>query len=154
MEPALKTYGEQGFASGLMRVAFMRANEVLRTTNQSANIGGNVLYGGVVISGSSNNVEHIRDLFSKKVGCVKIGHRASIDVHLIILLQSDSTSQHWGNQFHVYELVWTDNNITLAVDGQVYGLIDGGFKNDKRLANIEARQRWGEGWMAPFDKEV
>lgn len=82
-------------------------------------------------------------------------HCKSITVLPITLLKAESTSQHWGNQFHVYELVWTDNNITVAVDGHVYGVIDGGFKDDERLTNIEERQRWAEGdWMAPFDKEV
>lgn len=114
LEPQTSDYGISGYASGQLRVAYIRANPVLRTRSGQA-IDGSYLFGGAILKTG----EADRDSWLKSI----------------------QGSEHWGNQFHTYSLTWTDNSITLAVDGSPYAIINGGFNRNSASA------------MAPFDKE-
>ncbi|XP_018335440.1 beta-1,3-glucan-binding protein-like [Agrilus planipennis] len=66
----------------------------------------------------------------------------------------------WRNEFHVYEMKWTPDGISVSVDGENYGNIyppQGGFAQDANTIGIasETAERWRSGSkMAPFDKEM
>lgn len=65
--------------------------------------------------------------------------------------QNKSNIEHFGHQFHVYTLVWSDTEISLKVDGQQYGK----FVGDDFRINGPANASWRSGGnMAPFDQEV
>lgn len=44
-----------------------------------------------------------------------------------------SFAQHVGNDFHVFSLTWTESNIRLAVDDNVYGEIPVGAASDEEV---------------------
>ncbi|XP_018335441.1 beta-1,3-glucan-binding protein [Agrilus planipennis] len=66
----------------------------------------------------------------------------------------------WCNDFHVYEMKWTPDGISVSVDGENYGNIyppQGGFAQEANTMGIatETGERWRSGSkMAPFDKEM
>lgn len=70
-------------------------------------------------------------------------------------MQSVLQTEHLGNNYHIYTLQWTDQEITLALDNIVYGTIRGGFKEFGASNNISHASQWTNGgFMAPFDREV
>ena len=77
-----------------IRIAFARGNEHLLTTD-NLDLSGKVLFGGIV-----TDVENNVNLFHQK-----------------------PASEHYGNNFHVYTLIWKTNEISLEVDGVKYGTI-------------------------------
>lgn len=79
-------------------IAYSRGNKIL-TGNDGTDIGGSLLFGGPMLS----PVEPIR---SKKLASYR--HRAG----------------PLSNDFHVYRLRWTPEQIELFIDGQRYGNID------------------------------
>ncbi|XP_013113076.1 gram-negative bacteria-binding protein 2 [Stomoxys calcitrans] len=78
-----------------MRIAFARGNEQLTVANDLKDIGGRLLYGGIV-----KNLEEHNTYFKEYYGI-----------------------SHFGNGFHVYTLTWTNEAISMAVDGLMYGQI-------------------------------
>ena len=65
------------------------------------------------------------------------------------------TTTHLGNDFHLYELKWTPNEIVLSLDGQVYGTININLRTSALKSNIKKASEWNaNNLLAPFDKEV
>ncbi|XP_061393596.1 gram-negative bacteria-binding protein 2 [Musca vetustissima] len=87
----LENYGT--FQRRQMRIAFARGNEQLLITNPMKDIGGRRLYGGLVkyFDQYENN---LKELYA---------------------------NEHFGNDFHIYTLTWTNNSIAVSVDGRTYG---------------------------------
>ncbi|KAG4076072.1 hypothetical protein HA402_010867 [Bradysia odoriphaga] len=127
LEPIGNDYGTSGFNSGLLRVAFIRGNENLKTKNDEP-IDGRKLSGGAVLVSR----EKFRDLW----------------------MRSKFNEHHYGDDFHTYELRWTNKSIELGVDGVTYGTIEGGFRDLARTNNVSvSAQLYAGEYMAPFDKE-
>lgn len=68
-----------------------------------------------------------------------------------------SSEQGFDEDFHIYELLWTPDNITFSVDGEVLGAVaptEGGFWEMGGFANSTYDNPWiGGTKMAPFDQE-
>lgn len=59
-----------------------------------------------------------------------------------------------GDDFHVFTLTWTDQRITLGVDGANYATSNGNFKDLSSSLKIPHQGNWKRGnTMAPFDRE-
>lgn len=70
---------------------------------------------------------------------------------ILISLQVHFGSEHFGNDFHTYAIVWTNSSIRFSVDGLEYGTDTGGYKQLKSVPNSKY---WEHGTqMAPFDQE-
>lgn len=153
LESTNAEYGTTAYASGQMRIGFIRSNEIL-TSKEFNSIGGNRLSGGVVLTPG----EKYRDLWLK----VKDEKRQfsfwnfyNLNIFLIFFFQSVLQNEHLGNGYHIYTLIWTDQDISVALDNVVYGTIRGGFKEYGAQNNISQSSQWSTGgFMAPFDKEV
>ncbi|XP_018800719.1 PREDICTED: gram-negative bacteria-binding protein 3-like [Bactrocera latifrons] len=71
----------------------------------------------------------------------------------------DTAIFNLGNDFHTYKLVWTENEISVAVDNKNYctfdpvkdGVIADMFKDGEELPNKGLLQKGGK--LAPFDEE-
>uniref|UniRef100_A0A1I8MMH2 Uncharacterized protein n=2 Tax=Musca domestica TaxID=7370 RepID=A0A1I8MMH2_MUSDO len=87
----LENYGS--FNKKQMRIAFARGNEQLLTDNPMKDIGGRRLYGGLVKNIEQHDTD-FKELYA---------------------------SEHFGNNFHIYTLVWSNNSISVSVDGRTYG---------------------------------
>ncbi|XP_004535535.1 gram-negative bacteria-binding protein 1 isoform X1 [Ceratitis capitata] len=123
LEPLVNLYGQQPYASGQMRIAFLRGNLNL-VTRGGVEMGGRVLNGGTVLRPETE----YRNAF----------------------MVNTSRNAHFGETFHIYSLTWDDRHLTLAVDGQVYGTIDGGFAENEMGNNYA----WSNGnYIAPLDQE-
>ncbi|XP_054731992.1 gram-negative bacteria-binding protein 1-like isoform X2 [Anastrepha obliqua] len=123
LEPLVNYYGQQPYASGQMRIAFLRSNLNLQT-GSGVEVGGRVLHGGAVLCAESNN----RDKF----------------------MVNTSRGAHFGESFHIYSLTWNDRLLSLDVDGQNYGTVEGGYA---QIVN-DFNNAWANGnYMAPFDQE-
>lgn len=106
-----------------MRIAYARGNENLFWQNQ--NINGGHLFGGVLV----NQEADLRHQFMKDV--------------------SLPNGQHFGDEFHLYSLTWTPEELTMSLDSKEYGRIKTNFK-DKILEPI-----WNKGEKnAPLDQMV
>ncbi|XP_017481410.1 PREDICTED: gram-negative bacteria-binding protein 1 isoform X2 [Rhagoletis zephyria] len=123
LEPLVNFYGQHPYASGQMRIAFIRSNLNLRT-REGVEEGGRVLHGGAVLSSEANT----RDTF----------------------MANTSQDQHFGETFHIYSLTWNDRQLSLDVDGKNYGTVDGGFA---QKANGYNNAWANSNYMAPFDQE-
>lgn len=44
-------------------------------------------------------------------------------------------TEHFGNDFHTYSVIWTSSSIKFLVDGLEYGTDTGGYKQLKSIAN-------------------
>lgn len=111
-----------------MRVAFIRANEILESKDGNQ-IDGHRLSGGVVLTKG----EQYRDVW----------------------LKNSLRRDHLGRSFHTYSLTWTEEAITLSVDGNDYATLRGGFSRLYKTHNITHAASWERGGqMAPFDREV
>ncbi|XP_063910735.1 beta-1,3-glucan-binding protein-like [Zophobas morio] len=64
----------------------------------------------------------------------------------------------WGDDFHVFTLIWKPDQITVSVDDRVYGNIYApprGFVSQFRNLELGDVERWRSGTpFAPFDKEM
>lgn len=70
-------------------------------------------------------------------------------------LQHTFKESHFGEDFHTYQMLWTNRSIELSVDGVTYGKIDGNFRDLARTNNVTvSSQLYAGEYMAPFDKEV
>lgn len=65
--------------------------------------------------------------------------------------------QGFDEEFHVYELLWTPENMTFSVDGEVFGSVEppqGGFWEMGNFTNSNYDNPWAGGTkIAPFDQE-
>lgn len=147
LEPMENAYGTTRYNSGLLRVAFIRGNENLKTQSGEP-IDGRKLSGGAVLV----NREKYRDLW------MKVRDQRNLRSHshfLLLLLQSTFQGNHFGDDFHTYQLLWTNKSLILSVDDVTYGTIDGDFREVARMNNVTvSSQLYGGEYMAPFDKEV
>ncbi|XP_057667244.1 uncharacterized protein LOC130900563 [Diorhabda carinulata] len=88
-------------------------------------------------------------------GGVILGNTLAARVH------EDKTNQlangHWSDEFHTFGVKWTPSEITLSVDGRVYGTVYpplNGFASLTQLLKLPP-QKWNEGSkFAPFDQEM
>lgn len=72
-----------------------------------------------------------------------------------IHLQNTFKESHFGEEFHTYQLLWTDRSIEMSVDDVSYGTIAGDFREVARTNNVTvSSQLYAGEHMAPFDKEV
>ncbi|XP_050336421.1 gram-negative bacteria-binding protein 1 isoform X1 [Bactrocera neohumeralis] len=123
LEPLANLYGQQAYASGQMRIAFIRSNLNLQTSG-GIEMGGRVLYGGAVLRPEAS----YRNTF----------------------MVNTSRDAHFGATFHIYSLTWDDQRLSFEVDGQKYGSIDGGFAQHEMGQNYAWTNG---NHMAPFDQE-
>ncbi|XP_055371888.1 beta-1,3-glucan-binding protein-like [Condylostylus longicornis] len=127
LQPLHNEYGINGYASGQLRIAFIRGNSFLRTINNKE-IDGRTLFGGPVLAVG----EKFRDIW----------------------LKSKTLDEHFGSRFHKYTVVWDEHSITLALDGRAFATFQKGFKNLYDIYNITHAEKWEFGEkLAPFDKE-
>lgn len=70
---------------------------------------------------------------------------------------SKIAEEGFDEDFHIYELLWTPDNITISVDREVLGSVvpsDGGFWEMGDFTNTTYDNPWAGGSkMAPFDQE-
>lgn len=100
LEPVSNNYGSTLYASGQLRIAFIRGNTNLNTENR-INIDGRSLYGGAILTG---------DPLKRENSYVKT-----------------TKSNHFGSDYHVYSMIWSPDEIIFKVDGKEYGKLEGGF---------------------------
>ncbi|XP_075164785.1 gram-negative bacteria binding protein 2 isoform X2 [Haematobia irritans] len=93
--PYIMLQNDAPFEKKQIRIAFVRGNDQLLITNGMKDIGGRLLYSGIV-----RNVDNYTTDFREYRG-----------------------ESHFGNDFHTYSLTWTNQSITMAVDGLNYGQI-------------------------------
>lgn len=77
-----------------IRIAFVRGNEEL-IDSDGTDLSGKVLYAGLV-----SDTEKYKFDFHQK-----------------------ALPEHFGNDYHIYTLIWKSNEITMMVDGVDYGTI-------------------------------
>lgn len=71
-----------------------------------------------------------------------------------IYSQSTLQENHFADEFHTYTLTWTDQRISLGVDGSNYAIINANFKDLSSAQNIPHQPQWRKGnAVAPFDRE-
>ncbi|XP_055693362.1 beta-1,3-glucan-binding protein-like [Lutzomyia longipalpis] len=131
LKSSQNVYGDENFVNGLMRVAFIRSNEYL-TSADGREIDGLYLRGMLVLDRGETN----RERWMK----TEVGQR------------------HWGSDFHEYTLTWTDEMISMAVDGRPYAHFREKFcdTNSTKSCGVAHANVWENGQppMAPFDQEV
>ncbi|CAH2237569.1 beta-1,3-glucan-binding protein-like [Pararge aegeria] len=88
LESFLKKYGSLNYASGVLRVAGARGNGQLSVG--TADFGNKLLFGGVLMDAKCRD----------------------------ILLRNKTSSRPWGDDYHIYAVRWTPDEITLLVDGE------------------------------------
>ncbi|XP_011188964.1 gram-negative bacteria-binding protein 1 isoform X2 [Zeugodacus cucurbitae] len=123
LEPHANLYGQQAYASGQMRIAFIRSNLQLQTQS-GTEMGGRLLNGGAVLRPEA--------------------------IYRNAFMVNTSRDAHFGETFHVYTLTWDDRRLSFEVDGQKYGSIDGGFAQHEVGQNYAWTSG---NYMAPFDQE-
>ncbi|XP_055379153.1 gram-negative bacteria-binding protein 1-like [Condylostylus longicornis] len=129
LEPLNNHYGSESYISGQVRLAFIRSNEILKTSS-NISIDGSKLFGGVVLSQEDKHRE-------------------------IWMENSFNRNSHYGDNYHVYKTLWTDELISFYVDEKEYGTLYGNFSYEaSHLYNMKYSNIWKTGnKMAPFDKE-
>jgi hypothetical protein len=128
-----------------LKVFFARGNEHL--TDAGEEVGGARVYGGAILSKNpKNNVKWLK---------VNGAPRFSpfLASHTWFKLQSKHfAGTHLGNDFHIYELLWTPTEITLSIDGVAYGSLSSNLRESAMVAKIKSAVNWANN--GPFDKEV
>lgn len=71
---------------------------------------------------------------------------------MILSSQSKALPSHLGNDFHIYELLWTPSEISLFIDGISYGSLNSNLRESAMAAKIKSAVNWSNN--GPFDKEV
>lgn len=128
LQPYENYYGYADYASGQMWIAHILANRMLAAAD-GRQIDGHRLRGGVLIT----NTGPVRSNF----------------------LRSNLNEEHFGDQFHVYGLVWTPEQILLTVDGFQYGALRTNFRQHAQQHNLTQANLWSaDAPLAPFDREV
>ncbi|KAH8267859.1 hypothetical protein KR026_009462 [Drosophila bipectinata] len=100
LEPLTEWYGQTGYESGQLRVAFARGNSKLKMPRGKL-VDGRSLYGGPILSPDAQLREDS--------------------------LVSQRRSSHFSNDFHTYSMDWSSTGLQFSVDGQIYGEILNGF---------------------------
>lgn len=108
-----------------LKVFFVRGNEKL-VDNKMGEIGGSRVFGGAIMSRKAMNIGNW-------------------------LKNKTFPNDHLGNNFHVYELVWTPSVISLFIDGINYGSLNSNLRESAIAANIKSAVNWAHN--GPFDKE-
>ncbi|XP_049297504.1 gram-negative bacteria-binding protein 1-like [Anopheles funestus] len=127
LQPYENYYGYADYASGQMWIAHILANRML-VARDGKQIDGHRLRGGVLITNSGP----VRSDF----------------------LRSNLNDDHFGDQFHVYGLVWTPEQILLTIDGFQYGAVRTNFRQHAQQHNLTQANLWNaEAPLAPFDRE-
>ncbi|XP_055371894.1 gram-negative bacteria-binding protein 1-like isoform X2 [Condylostylus longicornis] len=128
LQPTDNYYGIENYASGQLRMAFVRGNTALIDAN-GTDISGQKVYGGAVLAVG----ELLREMW----------------------LKNTTIDEHFGNRFHNFTLMWKEDSITTMVDGDVYSeLYQQHFENLYERYNLKYAKTWGSNTnMAPFDKE-
>ncbi|XP_053674668.1 beta-1,3-glucan-binding protein [Anopheles nili] len=127
LQPYENFYGFADYASGQMWIAHVLANRQLMAAD-GKQLDGRRLRGGVLIT----NTEPVRSEF----------------------LRSNVNDDHFGDQFHVYGLVWTPEQIALTIDGFQYGTLRQNFRQLAHQRNLTQATHWNaEAPLAPFDRE-
>ncbi|XP_075164783.1 gram-negative bacteria binding protein 1 [Haematobia irritans] len=128
LEPHLNKYGSDYYRNGEIRIAFSRGNNDLQLDDMD--IGGKRLFGGVVLSRIAEN-----------------RHDFMVNV---TLNDVDGSSEHFGDKFHLYSLIWKPDELLFSIDGYTYGKIQTNFK---RILNDNDHQNWKIGDDdAPLDQ--
>ncbi|EDW19790.1 gram-negative bacteria-binding protein 1 [Drosophila mojavensis] len=120
LQPLMEAYGQTGYESGQLRVAMIRGNQHLRLPHGKL-IDGRTVFAGAVLSTEASQREDFM-----------VQQRRSV---------------HFGDNFHLYSLVWSSQGLRFLIDGQEYGKILTGFAE----SNLNPSWRRG-GPMAPFDR--
>ncbi|VVC92752.1 unnamed protein product, partial [Leptidea sinapis] len=94
LEPLLNKYGFLSYASGAIRIAGARGNEQLTVNNEDKS--NKVLYGGPIM-----DFECRQAMMNKKL-----------------------SNKNWGDEFHVYSVIWEPGRITLTVDGEEWSRVE------------------------------
>lgn len=68
------------------------------------------------------------------------------------LQKKNFPNSHLGNDFHIYELLWTPEEISLSIDGIKYGSLSTNLRESALAAKIKSAINWANN--GPFDKEV
>lgn len=122
LQPSTPAYGEH-YKSGEMRIAYVRGNHNLMWQNK--NINGGRLFGGVIINKDADK----RHQFMKDITLPHV--------------------KHFGDEFHLYSLTWTREQLIMTLDGNEYGRIKTDFKE------IVNEPVWKKGEKnAPLDQMV
>uniref|UniRef100_A0A9I3CJN8 GH16 domain-containing protein n=1 Tax=Anopheles culicifacies TaxID=139723 RepID=A0A9I3CJN8_9DIPT len=127
LQPYENYYGYADYASGQMWIAHILANRML-VARDGKQIDGHRLRGGVLITNTAPG--------------------------RFDFLRSNVKDDHFGDQFHVYGLVWTPEQILLTVDGFQYGTVRTNFRQHAQQHNLTQANLWNENVpLAPFDRE-
>lgn len=129
LEPKDNWYGRE-YLSGRIRLAMARGNRELFLNDQKqSHIGERRLEAGCTL-GMDQKVRHEMKNWEGRSG--------------------------WCENFHVYSLTWTPDDMTFKVDGQTLGVLSpppGGYRNLPTFTGSHDIP-WGQGTkLAPFDKE-
>ncbi|XP_055918903.1 beta-1,3-glucan-binding protein-like isoform X2 [Eupeodes corollae] len=117
-------YGPSNYASGQIRIASLRGNQILRTAEGKV-ISSRYLSGGVVLEDRG-------------------------PLHDSCLRHYDA-EERVSDEFHNFTLTWTEDDITVGIDDYEYGKIEGGFS--QLFVNKSSPPYDSDHKMAPFDRE-
>ncbi|GBP49634.1 Beta-1,3-glucan-binding protein [Eumeta japonica] len=113
LEPFIHKYGNDKFASGVIKVAAAAGN---RNLFMGTNAQGNeLLFGGAIISSECNDT---------------------------FIFQKLATAG-WGDEFHTYSLRWEPERLILSVDGREWSRLDAGENLSSKLPPACARTLMG-----------
>ncbi|XP_063910734.1 beta-1,3-glucan-binding protein-like [Zophobas morio] len=88
-------------------------------------------------------------------GCILGSSQAGRNYGMKTIKKNTGT---WGDDFHVFTVVWKPDQITVSVDDTVYGNIYAppkGFVSESHNLELGNVERWSSGTpFAPFDKEM
>uniref|UniRef100_A0A1L8E2T0 Putative beta-1 n=1 Tax=Nyssomyia neivai TaxID=330878 RepID=A0A1L8E2T0_9DIPT len=129
LKSSQNVFGDDNFVNGLMRVCFIHGNEEL-TSVDGREIDGHYLRGMLVLDRGHTNRER--------------------------WMKTESSQRHWGSDFHEYTLTWSEEMITMAVDGKIYAHFREKFCDPPESCGIAHAAAWEAGLppMAPFDQDV
>ncbi|XP_068081124.1 beta-1,3-glucan-binding protein 1 [Anabrus simplex] len=127
LEPKNNKYGTNLFESGLIQMALVRANRNLMKDKKD--LGARHLEVACVISSG------------------KTVHSETFSM---------DSNAFWSDNFHIYSVTWTPDDITFTVDGRDIGRVTppaGGFSKLSQFSRFQ-NIPWSQGSkMAPFDEE-
>ncbi|XP_070491505.1 beta-1,3-glucan-binding protein-like isoform X2 [Chironomus tepperi] len=124
LQPQQKQDEASNITTQHLKVFFSRGNENL--IDDTDEIGGRTVYGGAILSKNPKN-------------------------NLKWLKKKNFPNTHLGNDFHIYELLWTPSEISLSIDGIKYGSLSTNLRESAMAAKIKSAVNWANN--GPFDKE-
>lgn len=125
LDSADRVYGPNFFASGQIRIGFVRGNS--RLSYNGKDIDGKELSGTLVMV----NPQEQRSKWTRVT----------------------QSANHWGDDFHNYTLTWTPTAITMSVDGRLYADFRSPLCTHGLCDQIQHKDAWARGSpMAPFDQ--